>query len=96
MISLPVVVEPSVRAVAGFDVEVNVRVVPSVDFVTVEVVDVVFLSVDATPLLKIQTKQRKISQIQFEFRISYRNLYLPKRFACSRCSRCCCFLFQWF
>lgn len=57
--NLPVVVEPTVRAVAGFDVEVNVRVVPTADFVTVEVVDVGFLSVDATPLLKFQRKQRK-------------------------------------
>lgn len=52
-LNLPVVVVLDVRAVAGFDVVVDVRVAPTADFVTVLVVVVVFfVRVDVAPAAK--------------------------------------------
>lgn len=54
---VPVVVALAVRAVAGFDAVVEVRVAPTADFVTVLVVVVFFVTVDETPA-KRKTKRK--------------------------------------
>lgn len=69
-LNLPVVVVPNVRAVAGFDVVVDVRVAPTVDFVTVLVVVVVFfVRVDVAPA----AKSNQNNQMNYKFLILGKN-----------------------